>query len=720
MLNMLQSSEKTHYKDMTYPELKQLYDTIRNIEHLARFKQKMLDDRAQMDFEQTVEEMIQVAIEEHKAWKVDSADFTGSRLNAAMEAGANFLASHDKIEFVVEAMDGGETNGIWWNTIFRPMAEAEDAEMIMQEIYINKLNAIMIKHYTKKERRDWNKKVSTRLGKFNKKNILAIALNWGNAYNQEALLRGFRKKKGWTFTDADIINMLDTHMEARDWEMVQEVWLTINELWPAASALQKELTGLVPEKVQGTPFETKFGTMPGGYYPIKFDHRKSSKQKERDLFEVKSPAKAATKKDHLKERSDTGGHMIRLDLEVLSEHIHEVIHDITHRKAVIQVNKIIMNEDIREAIQGVLGVEVYDAIKPWISDIARPEQNYFGWLETAANWTRHSATIVAMGFKVTTGMVQFLGWSQSHTKLGRKWANKGLKSFYSNPLVNRQEILKKSVFMRNRTKTLDRDVKDSVNRITGKDGRMKAIQGKYFILIGFMDMTVSLPTWQGAYEKAIHDGLSEKDAIALGDSAVRMSQGSGSMKDLSRIQRGTPLGKLFTMFFSYFNVYYAMSNRTVQLRKEGKINSFQAFMQFVYITIIPAVLSELMLGRGPDEDDDESWAAWTAETIGTYPFLGFVGLRDVANAMTHPQWGTALPYTDVIDAIINASWATTDLFTEDEFNEVDIKNIMLGISYALKLPGRQATNIYEHLYEVLSEGEDLSMFELLVKRDRND
>jgi hypothetical protein len=705
---------------MSFAEFKQLYDTIRNIEHIARWKQRMLDDRAQLNFEETVEEMVQVAIEEHKAWKVDTPDFTGSRLNRAMEAGAEFLASHDKIEYVVEAMDGGETNGIWWNTIFRPLADAEHAEMEMQEIYINKLNAIMTKYYTKKERRAWNKKVSTRIGKFNKKNILAIALNWGNAYNHEALLDGFRRKKGWNFTDADIINMLDTHMEARDWEMVQDVWLTINELWPAASALQKELTGLVPPKVEATPFETKFGTMPGGYYPIKFDHTKSAKQMERDLFEERSPAKAATKKDHLIERQNPGGHMVRLDLEVLSEHMHEVIHDITHRKAVIQVNRIISNEDVQAAIQGVLGVQVNNLLKPWLSDIARPEQNYFGWLERAANWTRHSATIVAMGFKVTTGMVQFLGWSQSHTKLGRKWANKGLKSFYKNPIKMREEILKKSVFMRNRTKTLDRDVKDSVNRITGKDGRMKAIQGKFFIFIGFMDMTVSLPTWQGAYEKAIYDGLSEKDAIALGDSAVRMSQGTGSMKDLSRIQRGTPLGKLFTMFFAYFNVYYAMSNRTVQLRKEGKINNFQSFMQFVYLTIIPAVFSELMLGRGPDEDDDESWAQWTAETIGTYPFLGFIGARDVANAMLHPEWGTALPYTDVSDTLIRAYYSVSDTFDEDEFNEVDIKNIILGLSYALKLPGRQAANMYEHLYEVFSEGEDLSIFELLVKRDRND
>jgi hypothetical protein len=641
-----------------------------------------------------------------------------------MENLKEFAAAHDKIEYVAQAMDGHETNGIWWNTIFRPIADAEQAEMEMQEIYINKLNAIMTKHYTKKERKDWNKKVSTQQGTFNKKNILAMALNWGNQANRDALLEGFETKKGWKFSGIDIEKILDTHMEERDWQMVQEVWLTINELWPAVAALQKEMTGIVPEKVLATPFETKFGVMPGGYYPLSYDPQKSDKQRKRstdeqiqDLFEY-SPAKAATKKGHTIERTSSGGQMVRLDLDVLSEHIHNVIHDLTYRKAVIQVNKIIRNEDIQGAIQGVLGKKVYDAINPWLKAVAAPEPNYMGGLERMMNWTRHSATIVAMGWKVTTAMVQPLGYTQSIAYLGERWAMKGLKSFYSNPHHNRNEIIKKSVFMRNRTKTLDRDVRDSVNRITGSDSRMKTIQSKYFFFIGFMDMSVSLPTWLGAYEKAVHEGLSEKDAIANGDSAVRMTQGSGSMKDLARVQQGTPLHKMFTMFYSYFSAYYNMSKRTIQLRKEGKISTFEAFRQFVWLTILPAVLSELMLGRGPD--DDEEWGRWTTETIGTYPFLGVVFFRDLANALTHPEWGTALPYTDVADTIINAGWATSDLWAEDEFNEVDIKNIMVGIAYALKLPGRQAANIFEHLYEVLSEGEDLSIFELLVKRDRND
>jgi hypothetical protein len=192
------------------------------------------------------------------------------------------------------------------------------------------------------------------------------------------------------------------------------------------------------------------------------------------------------------------------------------------------------------------------------------------------------------------------------------------------------------------------------------------------------------------------------------------------MKDMARIQQGGPLQKLFTMFYSYFSAYYNMSKRTVRQFKNDEISAWGAFRQFVWLTLMPAVISELMLGRGPDDEDDEDFYLWALKETVAFPFMGMVGVRDVVGAMFNPAFGTSLPYTDVYDSIISAAMATGDLFTDDEFNETDIKNIIVGLGYAFKLPSRQAANIYAHLHEVFSEGEDFSLFELLVKVDKND
>ena len=722
---LLSRAGQVNYKDLTFGELENVYEAVKNIETIARLEQKALDEESKLNFLETVDEMVTAADEIEKRNK-DVPDFTEGKLKTIKEGWNEFHAAHDKIEYVLESMDNFQTNGIWWRNMFKPLADAGDREMQMNEQFIDRMKTIMLDRYTRKERNAWNKKLKTRVGTFNKKNILAMALNWGNEENRTALKEGFKNKKDFEITDADIEQMLDDHMEQRDWDMVQDIWIMIDELWPEVAALQKELTGLVPPKVVATPFETKFGTMRGGYYPLKFDHkfdteqrRDADKQAAEELFENIS-TRAATRKGHTIKREDSNGRFVRLDLDVLSEHMHDVIHDITHRKAILYVNRLSKQPEIQRSIKEVLGSEVNAQITPWLKSIAAPEPNYHGTLERMANWTRHSATIVAMGFKVTTAMVQPMGYTQSAAYLGEEWSGKGLSTFYKNPTKNRQLILKKSVYMRNRSKTLDRDVRDSVRRIANADSRFKDMQSKYFYFIGLMDMTVSLPTWQAAYMKSIWEGMSEKDAIAQGDSAVRMTQGSGEMKDMANIQKGTPIFKLFTQFYSYFSAYYGASKRTVQMYSRNEINTWQAFKQFAWLTILPAVLTELMLGRGPDDDDDESFYWWAAKEIFAFPFMGMVGVRDFVSAVFNPQFGTALPYTDVLDSIISFGGAWGDLMTDDEFNNTDIKNIIVGLGYIFKLPSRQIANMEEHLYEVFAENEDFSLFELLVKVDRND
>jgi hypothetical protein len=50
----------------------------------------------------------------------------------------------------------------------------------------------------------------------------------------------------------------------------------------------------------------------------------------------------------------------------------------------------------------------------------------------------------------------------------------------------------------------------------------------------------------------------------------------------------------------------------------------------------------------------------------------------------------------------------------------DWKGLLLGISYIAQLPGRQMANMLEHLGEVIEEGEEFSLYELMVSVNRND
>jgi hypothetical protein len=157
-----------------------------------------------------------------------------------------------------------------------------------------------------------------------------------------------------------------------------------------------------------------------------------------------------------------------------------------------------------------------------------------------------------------------LGYFQTIDFLGEKYAWQGLASYYAHPKSMKREIFEKSAFMRNRMKMFDRDINDTLRTLT-ENTPLQKMQRFMFAHIGFMDMMVSLPTWNGGYQKALDEGKSEADAIAYADQAVRMSQSSGGAKDLATIQSGTELNKMFTMFYSYFNLLNNLMRRRAKM-----------------------------------------------------------------------------------------------------------------------------------------------------------
>jgi hypothetical protein len=731
---LLANPNKKHYKDMTYGEFVELHDLIKSIESIARYKQKILVENEKIAFGELVDELVNTAITEHGEWNKAIPDFRSTQMRGMFQFQGDFLASHEKMEFVFEQMDGDVTNGIWWRTFFKSVADAESLETEMNEKFIGRLTEIIESRYTRSERKAWQNTVQTRKGKFSKENIISIALNWGNLENRQAVIKGWKKHEAeWGINEVDVEAMLDRYMEAKDWEMVQEVWDLINELWPDIAALQKKLTGIVPPKVEAAAFQTRFGTMRGGYYPLYYSREFSAtvdlryeKELNQALYDRSSWVVAATAQGHTEARKKHKNHLVRMDLKVLSEHMSNVIHDLTHRETIYHLNRLMQNQQIQAALQGVVGEQVYKKIPAWIRRIANPRPPAWYWIDTAIQYANTSATMVAMGFKVTTALVQFFGYSQSVVYLGKHWAWRGLTHFYNHPFENKEAIFARSAMMRNRTKTLDRDIREAVSHITGKDSRFKDFQGKYFYFIGMMDMMVSLPTWQAAYEKSIYEGLSEEDAIAQGDSAVRMTQSSGSIKDLADIQgREEVFYNTFTKFYSYFSAYWNMSRRTARLRREGKITKLQAMEQFLWLTVLPATLAEAILGRGPnrdaddDNDDIEGWAWWAGINALTFRFNGMVGVRDIANWWQHPEYGVQSPWQDLFESAIKMGPAFMDII-HGEDNMHDWKRMLLGISYVIKLPGRQLANMLEHIGELLEKGEDFSMYELLVSVNRND
>ena len=95
------------------------------------------------------------------------------------------------------------------------------------------------------------------------------------------------------------------------------------------------------------------------------------------------------------------------------------------------------------------------------------------------------------------------------------------------------------------------------------------VLNSYLWHIGIMQRVADVPTWLGGYEKARAGGNDEARSVALADQAVIDSQGSGLLKDLSQIQRGGPLAKLFMMFYTYGATVFNETSDIVGAFKEN-------------------------------------------------------------------------------------------------------------------------------------------------------
>jgi hypothetical protein len=716
------------------------YDELKSLDHRARktFKIKIGEDKR--IYTEVREELIKSAGENWGKKEIDNKILVAKMKEQFPDWAKNVWAEHLKPEFLFELLDGGAKRGLWWRAMFEDIAEAENREQIMHEDAVNKLQTIWSR-YTERERgaMHLNRQKYELLGnrEFSKAQLISMALNMGNEDNVNRILNGAdAKKEGWT--REGIMEVLEDQLTDRDWDTVQMIWDLVDSYWndieingvkyEGIASHEFRVNGTVPEKVQASPITLSNGrVLRGGYFPIKFDSKRSVRQQEiESLNELVAGGSvhAATAQGHVKERVGGAGKDVLFDLNHHGVHIAKVIHDLTHREAVMKVNRLLNDREVTRIIDETAGVHVKDGLQTWIARVAGEVQvppAARSW-EFLLRHLRGTTTIMNMGVKFTTAWVQILGYSQSWEEVGFMRANSAMVRHIWNPESYRIAD-EKSVFIRNRAKTLDRDIHDTLKNV-GHITALDKIQKVMFAHIAFMDRVVSVPTWWAAYEKAMEGGASEKEAVSAGDQAVRMSQGSGSPKDLANIQAGPEGKRALTMFYSYFNLLFNLLKRSSKRFEATPEGMARASLSFLYLVVIPATVSELMMGKSPEEDDEEAWK-WYAKRIGAYPFMSLVGVRDVANYMVTDYGYSPTPIVQgleeitraadkQIEAVIDISTGEAELIdtiSDDKF----AKSLMFGLGYVFGLPGRQMYISWSNT-QALLEGEELSWDEWMQLR----
>lgn len=636
------------YKDLTVEELSGLADSLRHVAHLATLKNRLLRVAKQREVDAIAGEM-QATAELNGRLRAPSIE-TELPQNRAARSWGRVFASLRKMSSLARQMDGGD-NGVFWENIIRPLNEASDAEMDMRLEATRKLQELLAPYQSLRQRLQARATVLTRgryaggifapvyipsiKGSLSKAGQLMVALNWGNEINR------MRLKDGYGWNDAQVQGVLDQLTE-QDWQTVQGIWDLIDSYWPAIRSLAERVDGVAPEKVEPLAIETPYGTMRGGYFPIRWNRDLGARGGEMTVEEQATSAmrgvsmRSTTQHGHRKNRYQGAVNpdlKIRLDLGVVYQHLNEVIHDLTHYEALVDVNRLLRDKRIRGAIEGYFGRESFEQFEGGLKDTARGDVPALSEIERKIDYVRSGVSVAAMGFNFFTAALQPLGITQSMVRIGPKWVAKGLTRWIGNAFsteTTAEFIYDRSSTMRNRNRTMLREINEIRSRIEGNS----QITNAYFYFIGKMQSLVDIPTWLGAYEKAFgtDPNMDEATAIALADQAVVDAQSSGRILDLARVQRGSAYEKLFTNFYSFFSATYNLSAESIA--KTKSINDVPRLAaDMLLLWVVPAALGMFLREafRGDSGDDDVLTRLWRAQL--SYILSGMPYVRELSGAV---------------------------------------------------------------------------------------
>lgn len=583
---VLDESFRKNYREMSYEEFQDVVDAAKNLEHLAGLKNRLLASADKRDFNERRDAAVESIAANSGGPRKKSLEPRAPGLELKKRGVEGFFASLRKMASLTREMDGFKDGGVMWDIFMRPANRAGNREATMQaeasEHYSKLVDEYGPSEKISMLRKEFIPEIKDSLSRWGQ---IMVALNSGNEGNLQRLRDGY----GWS---AEQIRAIHDHLTEKDWKFVRGVWELVDKYWPEIRDLNKRVTGLEPEKVEAQPFDSKYGEQPGGYFPIKYESILSPQAAEHGQAEEAKPSllgatiRATTRHGHREARMEHVEQPMRLDPGVISDHLNQVIHDLTHYEFITDSNRLLRDPKLQKALIDHYGDQNFVQMKDWIKDIAVGTQPAKTKGEALLNWFRQGTVVARLALNLKQFITDQTGLTQAAQRIGPEWVAKGWGQLAGDALHMEngfRKIGEKSEFIRNRWRTMLREVNEATSRITKKEqlelladvgldkltgGRIDVqdLRNTFFQLLAKAQMLQDGPVWLGAYEKALSEHKVESErtpadrerveklAVDLADQAVLDSFGGGQIKDLAQTQRGSAAWKVWTTFGSFANV----------------------------------------------------------------------------------------------------------------------------------------------------------------------
>lgn len=680
-------------EQMTVQEFREFKDAIDSLAYVGREVQKIEVAGQKREFEDFKREVI--------------ANITTLPVRDPQK-GKRLLWSWDasltRVEEMVRDLDLREELGPLFNAVVRPMMDAKHKEYLLQEDLSKKLNAI--RGYGSA----WIKTLDDTIPQnflhdpfytqpvlfdLTRANMINIMLNWGNKSNRWKFVRGYSKDKDSAKAlEAQLTDLFERHATKEDWDFVQKMWDIFDGWKQEADTLYHNLSGLAPKWIEIEPVVTKHGTYKGGYFPVIYDRMRSNisviqEKKGADTLFQEGYYRATTANRYTKERTGYAAPIeFSATIEQVAARMHQQMHDISYRAAVMQVGKIIYDPAIRAAIRKHYGAEYEEQLGPWLKSVANHYNMNEQSLSAVNNFIRRARmnlSVHALGLNLRVLLSPDMG----------KFNPAAATRVLSNPRAAIDLAWAKSKEIPHTYRNMDRDYRERLERLIAA-GKWEGFQADA-ARVAFMPLIkvtqgFRIITFVDEYQKALARGVPDADAAAIADTAVRERHGATGIPDLPAVMRANEGMKAMTMFYGFFN---AMYNWQRQIPGAIRDQDMKRLMGAVYGSIlIPALFGALLFNKA---EEDESWFKRIGKALILQPIQTIPFVRDAA--AIYEGFPIRSPLVAAYDAIARAGRDAVKVIQGKKV-EKPIKSAADALGMTLGLPLGQPGRTGQFLYDV--------------------
>ena len=733
-------NEKRHHGDLTGPEMTDLRTLLEGIRSAAINRDK-LSAAAKRESRSERRRALTAQVSGGGIFsKVPRETDIGEagRPGKARLVVEGFLADLMKGSVWLRIFDGDRDGGPFISSIGRAMAEVLTTSANNKDRQRLEFERLYVDHFGDDALRSMNDSRDFAGKELTHEERLSILAMWGNPEGRQRLSAWMNSEQVQAVLDA---------VTKEDAAFVRARWEHYHALHLRAKAAHERISGQTVKSVDHIPFALKIGDetiqMPGGFHPLHYTNEGLLRTEQDLIAEIRKGTLPSQTLDmgFTKARNEkVSGELIPdLSREMQIRYVENVEHVLAVREVVSDVQSMLWTTDAKKeenvalAIREAYGDAALKSVRQWFGEAMIGGSHVNNHRERVLGAIRQRSVVATLGFRLKTMLMQQFGLKQTVTRLGGgdlrvgvKWTSLavarvfktkagilGIDEFVESrsPMMTRR-LRGKETFSRDFDAALASSAAKSILPPRNKKEAARRIEenvkeAAFFGILKSQAVQDKI-AWYAQWLKTmserpdgVHPDKWDAEASARADQAVRDTQHGGQPIDLSSFERGAPVERLFTTFFTdaslKFNQMALSASRT---NWGSKTNTAQFMADFfvLYFTEVAykAAFGALLVAAGlklaDDEEDEPNVLQQAASAvIEVIPFFR----EGSGEAMDIQYRGTI-----GVQGLVGSARLIGDMLSDDEFD----RGTLRALKDATKLVGiplRAMEDVWDSIEQVM-------------------